>query len=182
MTVDVKGILMRGGRGQIDLLEFCVRSINTDALFFYCVDEYRLRPQAAAALAIFDMFCAAEAPARVTAVTLLPPKDVRLARAVEPFRTPTVAVLASDDSAEEPLPPPAFPPKYLFDTVAEAIAAGGTLWQGLASTYDPEKDPCENLSGGEMTAPQRAFVDWIWTPIVRPTLVSAGFRKLASIA
>ncbi len=183
MNLDVKGILRRGGRGQIDLLEFCVLSIDTDALFFYCVDEYRLRPQAAAAVTLHELFCAADAPARITAASALPPKDVRLERAVEAFRDPPQRPNNDEETESQQTMMPPFPPKYLFDPVIEALtAAGGSPWQRLMASYDPEKSPHENLPGGKLTAPQRAFVDHTWTPIVRPKLVAAGFWKLATIA
>jgi hypothetical protein len=184
VDLDVKGILKRGGRGQIDLLEFCVLSINTDALFAYCVDEYRLRPQAAAAVALHDVFCAADAPARISATAALPPKDVRIERAVHAFRVPAPRE-AVDRGRPDPKPQaaPSLPPKYLFDSVIQTLTCGGgSPWRRLTTSYDPEKTPHENLPGGKLTAPQRAFVDHVWTPIVRPRLVAAGFWKLATIA
>lgn len=210
MSVDVKEILTRGGRGQIDLLEFCVMSVNMDALFLHLVDEYRLRPQADSALALHDLFCAAGAPARISVLAVLPPKDVRIERAVAAFRppppqgvvaeseTPSDRVSSDRDSSDRdsdaapeqthlPRPPmfrpPMFPPKYLFDPVTAALLTGSqTPWQRLQTQYDPDKTPLENLPGGRMTGAQRSFVDFIWTPNVRPRLVAAGFWKLATVA
>ena len=179
VAVDVKRIMTRGGRGQIDLLEFCVLTIDTDALFVYCVDEYRLRPQAAAAVTLHDLFCAHGAPARISATEMLPPKDVRIQRVVDSFRKPPSN---ADDHEPAPPAPPAFPPKYLFDPVTQSLAVGATPWQRLAASYDPEKTPHQNLPGGEMTGAQRLFVDRVWKPVLRPKLVEAGFWKLATIA
>jgi hypothetical protein len=39
----------------------------------------------------------------------------------------------------------------------------------------------ENLPGGRLSAGQRAFVETVWRPRVRPQLVAAGFWRAANL-
>ena len=48
--------------------------------------------------------------------------------------------------------------------------------------FDPAQSPAANLPGGRMTAGQRAFVEGVWQPRVRPELVRAGFWKIADVS
>ncbi len=189
MSVNVGEVFQRGGRELIDLLEYCVISVNTDALFLYLAREYQLQPTAAKAVALYDSFCAFDAAARISSEFALPPKDMRIALAIEPYRRngpkqdrlPTKNGKEVDDNDQEPTAPP-MPPKYLFDFVIQELSSGldsgsGQVWQA----YDPGLSPHENLPNGQMNASQRAFVDNVWQPRVRPKLVHAGFWRIAAI-
>lgn len=207
----------RGGRELVDLLTHCVFSFNTDALFLFLVREYQFRPQADSALAIYDVFCAANAPARISDTRSIPPKDMRIDHAICTLRReflaatqppdatqPDGAEVAGQDSAgqgsadESPenqsetvavedvaeSTPPAIPlpPRYLFDSIATQLAvAESSKVKALEKYYDPKLTPKENLPGGELSAGQRSFVDNVWSPRIRPYLVSAGFWKLATV-
>jgi len=75
-------------------------------------------------------------------------------------------------------------PRYLFDAVVNELtdtAAEETL-AAILDHYDPDRSPHENLPGGRMSAGQRAFVEQVWEPRLRPYLVAAGFRRIANIA
>ena len=81
------------------------------------------------------------------------------------------------------LPPPLFPARYIFDEVVRQLEAGrrGQLRE-VGELYDPSLTPYENLPGRRMTPGQKAFVDRVWVPRVRPRLVASGFRRVADIA
>lgn len=220
MLANVSEIFERGGRDLINFLEYCVLSINKDIVFLYVVGEYRLRPTASGATSIHDMFCAANAPAKISVHDLLAPKDVRLQRAVVAYRPPPPAAYGSgqreatehgsavdgspmdsssidgsivdgaweDASAPEKPRTPIqrhvlLPPRYLFDSVAQKLLSDQSqMISAVAQAYDPALTPHENLPGGRLQAGQRAFVDNVWLPIVRPHLVAAGFWRLATVA
>lgn len=188
MPVDVLQVFKSGGRERIDLLEYCVLSVNTDALFLFLVQEYQQRPTADAAVAIHAMFCAAGSPATISSRTLLPPKDMRLENSIAPLRNnllqrhQQLSEAGVDEDPPEPSPA-MLPPRYLFDFLIPAITQGGdSAIAKLGRGYNPALTPHANLPGGRLSDGQRAFVDNIWTPIVRPTLVSAGFWRIATIA
>ncbi|MCA9131853.1 MAG: hypothetical protein KDA45_01805 [Planctomycetales bacterium] len=203
MPVDINAVFERGGRELLDLLEYSVLSLNKEVVFLYLAREYRQHPTARMAVALHDMFCAAQSPARIDLAVLLPPKDMRLEQAISGLRpVPPVRpappaedgaaledAAAVEDSealeAEEPPrpPPPVLPPRYLFDAVVEQLTAGPeTVVARVAQHYDPSLTPHENLPGGKLQAGQRAFVENIWLPIVRPHLVAAGFWRVATVA
>lgn len=194
MCISIETFFDRGGRDLIDLLEYCVISLRKDILFHYLVRQYRQRPTAGGAVAMHDMFCAADAPARISAARILAPKDMRLEQAIMPFRQTLLRcaadeVVADDGTSDQTetisrrqvVDP--FPPKYLFDGIVKSLlAASDTQWQNVESHYDPSITPHANLPGGKMTANQRLFVDRIWTPVVRPRLVAAGFWRIATVS
>ncbi|MCA9139179.1 MAG: hypothetical protein KDB00_20540 [Planctomycetales bacterium] len=198
MAIKTVQVFARGGRELIDLLSHCVLSVNTDALFLYLVREYQLHPQATRAIALYDVFCGAQAPARISDTSLIAPRDVRLQNNINEIRAAIVAVEAFRESqqpdvlSEEPNPespeetdrrPPTIPlpPHYLFDPVANQLAGVSGKLVHLETHYDPTLSPLENLPGGELNAGQRAFVENVWTPRVRPYLVSAGFWRIATV-
>ena len=82
---------------------------------------------------------------------------------------------------QRPLVP--LPANYLFDAVVTdlRLVTAAKLAE-KQEQYDPGKTPTENLPGGAMNEAQRRFVDQIWVPKIRPYLVSAGFRSIASVA
>ncbi|MCC9603617.1 hypothetical protein LOC67_23960 [Stieleria sp. JC731] len=212
MPIQIAPIIQSGGKPLIDLLNHCVQSINTDVLFLYLIGEFKLRPQAQSAVALFDVFCSIQSPACISCHGMIAPKDLRLANSISPLRASLEAANTAieeaanktelDESSEEPgdevensdsadtpasessfeAPPVLLPARYLFDQVADSIrqspASGFNKLQGY---YDPLKSPKENLPGGDMNASQRMFVDNVWSPMVRPFLVSAGFWRVSTI-
>ena len=203
MAVNVGEVFARGGKGLIDLLEFCVISVRMDPVFVFLAGEDRTHPPAPGAVALYEVFCARDAPARVSALRALPPYDLRLAAAVRPLAESLELTRGARDAeaavAEETEeggggpggvappgvfpPPPLFPARYIFDEVVRQLESGrrGQLRE-VGELYDPSLTPYENLPGRRMTPGQQAFVDRVWVPRVRPRLVTAGFRRVADIA
>jgi hypothetical protein len=157
-------IFARGDRPLIDFLDYSVRSIQSDLLFMFLIRDYQGIPSAAKAVALYDMFCAPQAPGRISSRTLLPPFDSRLAKAVTPLTGSGL-----------------LPPKYLFDFLYTDLAKNSPSLKRIRR-YKTDRSPVENLPDGKMTAPQRHFVEKIWEPIIRPRLVTAGFWRVAAIA
>ncbi|HEX7175302.1 MAG TPA: hypothetical protein VF240_08600 [Pyrinomonadaceae bacterium] len=202
MAVNVHEVFARGGKGLIDLLEFCVISVRMDPVFVFLAGEFRTHPTARGAVALYELFCTRDAPARVSALRALPPYNLRLPAAVRPLaeslermraaRDAEAVVLAEteeEDGGEaggvEPpgeLPPPLFPARYIFDEVVRQLESGRGQLREVGELYDPTLTPYENLPGRRMTPAQKAFVDRVWAPRVRPRLVAAGFRRIADIA
>lgn len=181
--IDIDEILTRGGRARIDFLRYCVMSINIEPVFLFLAGEYRLRPAHAAALALFDLFCAADAPARLTAHELLPPRELGLGLEIARIRE-SWAELQTPPSAddEEPRPVPPWPGRALFDALVRGVHADTHVRLAeLATRYDPQRSPHENLPGGKLSTSQRQFVERVWTPIVRPRLTAAGFWQIATV-
>ena len=180
--VDIEEILRRGGGARVALLRHCVLSVTMEPLFVFSVREYRLRPTHLAALALYDVFCAAEAPARIRAPRVLPPRDLRIHAAIQVIRMQRAQMQSPAPPDVTSAVPVTTPHRELFDPVAEALRSdpqGG--YQALACRYDPARSPHENLPGGRMSAFQRYFVENIWQPVARPQLVAAGFWQMASI-
>jgi hypothetical protein len=182
----------RGGKPLLDLLAFCVMSYRVEALFAFLVREYRLQPTPLRALALFDVFCAARAPARMRALEVLPPRNVAFQSELERMRelwlasqgTP-VGDPAPEAEVEETiaLPSPPVAPRYVFDFVITHLHQLPEDPVGAAGRqFDPERSPAENLPGGRMSEGQRAFVERVWQPRIRPTLVAAGFWRVATVA
>jgi len=177
--VNVTEILAQGGEGRIALLRYCVMSITSEPVFLFLVREYRLRPTQQSALALYDVFCAPGAPARVRSPTALPPRDLHLSAATDSIRKQRAALQQSVDDLPVST---TIPHRDLFDRVT------GTLQQDpegplarVAGDYDPGRTPHQNLPGGRMNAVQKHFVEKVWRPIARPLLVAAGFWQIASI-
>lgn len=178
MSIDINEFFQRGGRELVDLLEHVVLSVNMDALMLYLIREYRFQPRAKAAIALHDVFCAAGAPARISELSVIPPKEFRIDRSIAAFRTPETPSSSGNESEVD-----FQPPCYLFDPIAHQLTSGpATRIAKLEQSYQPERTPVENLPGGQMSAGQRAFVNGVWTPSVRPYLVSAGYWRVATIA
>ena len=157
-------IFARGDRPLIDFLDYSIRSIQPDLLFMFLVRDYQSIPSAPKAVALYDMFCAPGAPGRISSRTLLPPFDLRLAKAITPLIGSTL-----------------LPPKYLFDFLSTDLAKNSPSLKKIRR-YRLDRSPVENLPNARMTAPQRHFVDKIWEPIIRPRLVAAGFWRVGTIA
>jgi hypothetical protein len=182
----------RGGKPLLDLLSFCVMSYRVEALFAFLVREYRMKPTPPGALALFDVFCAAQAPARMRALEVLPPRNVVFRSELERIRELWLASQGTrlpgaplEEGIEGPiaLPSPPVAPRYVFDFVITHLQQLPEDPVGAAGRkFDPELSPAENLPGGRMTEGQRAFVERVWQPRVRPTLVAAGFWRVANVA
>ena len=188
MSANVEQIFERGGRDLVNLLEYCVLSVKKDVLFLYLAGQYRLRPGAVSVVALYDLFCANDAPARISVNASLPPFDRRLEQAIVPFRHAVQWIgdaarrAGKEVESEGPLPP-LLPPRYLFDSILQSLTVvDSSQIQDIHANYDPALTPHENLPGGKLTVGGRAFVDNVWLPVVRPRLVSAGFWGVAAVA
>jgi hypothetical protein len=183
VAVEVDEVLRRGGADLVSFLQFCVLSAQMEPVFAFLVREYRAAPSAARALALYDIFCVAGAPARVRAEAVLPPYDLRLPRAIDSLRqsVPSPAPAAGGPEGKSPAVPDT-PASYLFDVVLAHLErdANGPL-RAVGRQFDPGRGPEGNLPGGRMSAGQRAFLDNIWRPRVRPALVAAGFWRVATL-
>jgi hypothetical protein len=172
----------RGGKGLIDLLQFALVSARPELVFAFLAREFRSRPTAAGAVALFDQFCAPHAPARVRADTL-PPRDLTLPAALAPIRgaVERAAAFRPTDDAPDPPPMPA-PPRYLFDRAAALVLADP---DGPAAAcgreFDLDLGPLGSLPGGRPSPGQRAWVETNWCKLARPALVAAGFWRAASL-
>lgn len=178
---DIIGIFSQGGKDLLNLLDYCIRSIQTDPVFIFLVQDYRNAPTVAKAVALYDLFCVPNALARLTTQEVIPPLDLRLQIALRPFREYWTRAQAVKLSPMAAALPPLIPPKYLFDVVAGRVQESSKTFSNIGKKYKGRRTPTENLPGGKMTAPQRYFVEKIWQPIIRPQLVAAGFWRIASI-
>lgn len=175
--VDLGDILTRGGEPRVSLLRHCVMSVTLEPVFVFLVREYSLRPTHQSALALYDIFCAPGAPARLNAPEVLPPRDLQIRATVDTIRTQArhLASPASDDSIAITIPP-----RHLFARVADAVE-NGDRFAALARRYDPDLTPQQNLPDGRMNKVQRHFMDRLWRPSLRPRLAAAGFWHIANI-
>jgi hypothetical protein len=179
---DIAELLSCGGEGRIALLRYCVMSITPEPVFLFLVQEYRFRPTHRAALALYDVFCAPAAAARVRSPTALPPRDLRLSAAISAIRRQW-AELQSPAQPEDGIPvSTTVPHRDLFDRLAAALQQDpdGPLAR-VARLYDPGRTPHQNLPGGTMNAAQKHFVERVWRPVARPALVVAGFWQIGNI-
>jgi hypothetical protein len=179
---DIAEILSKGGEGRIALLRYCVMSITLEPVFLFLVQEYRLRPTHLSALALYDVFCAPQAPARIRSPEALPPRDLHLSSAAGSIRRQSAALQSPDLGDESVQISITLPHRNLFDRIGDALQRDP---QGhvarVARQYDPARTPHQNLPGGRMTAVQKHFVEEVWRPVVRPRLVVAGFWQIANI-
>jgi hypothetical protein len=177
MPIDLDKVFSRGGGELIEVLNFCVRSVQMDPIFAFLVDQYRVSPTAAKAVALYDMFLAPAAPGRINAAEHLPPRDLGLQVLVQSFRGGSGPQLSGAPILKVQ------PGKFLFDAVALHLRKNrrGAIAK-IKRRYNPELSATENLPGGKMTIGQKRFVEQIWQRRVRPALVVAGFRRIANIA
>ena len=181
--IDIDDILARGGARRLDLLRYCVLSITMEPLFLFLAGEYRLKPTHSGALALFDVFCAMDAPARLSAYEILPPRELGLGAEIAKIRERWKAIQAppspDDDDARNAAP---WPGRALFDTLVAGVRRDThKKLEHVSASYDPALTPHENLPGGRLTATQRHFLDRVWLPIVRPRLTGAGFWQIATV-
>ena len=178
----VAEILSRGGEGRVALLRYCVMSITPEPVFLFLAKEYRLRPTHQSALALYDVFCAPGAAARVRSPAALPPRDLYLSVATGSIRKQWVALHSPEQLEDGVRISTTVPHRDLFDRLTAALEQDpdGPLAR-VARQYDPDRTPHQNLPGGKMNAAQKHFVEKVWRPIARPMLVAAGFWQIATI-
>jgi hypothetical protein len=176
MAIDPWAMIEKGGRPALALLEFCVISVQLEIVVAWLITDFRNRPTAQRAFALYDAFLDPRAPARIRAQTALPPRDLKLLQQIERLRSQVEERALADAAA-----PPFLPPRTLFDTLHAALTDPQfEPIRNLAGSYDAKRDPAENLPGGRMSPGQRAFVENTWRPRVRPALVRAGFPRVAT--
>jgi hypothetical protein len=182
MPIDLDDIFTRGGKPLIDVLNYCVRSVQMDPVFAFLVEEYRLSPTQTKAVALYDIFAAPGAPARINAADLLPPRELALQIVIENLRRsqPGPASIPHGGTAPRLQAPPG---KHIFDALALHVRKNrrGAIAR-IKRRYNLKLTPTENLPGRRMTSGQRNFVDQVWQPRIRPALLTAGFRRIANIA
>jgi hypothetical protein len=181
VPIDIDEIFSRGGKELIDLLDHAVRAVQPDVLFIFLVQEYRQAPTTPKAVALYEIFCAPPALARLSAAQMLPPINLQIEVALRPLRLNLTQRQAAQASAAI-LPPLILPPKFLFDAIDYYLRKNSPGLRQLKRRYRPQRTPIANLPDGRMNAGQRHFVEKIWEPNLRPWLVQAGFRRVDSIA
>jgi hypothetical protein len=194
VPIDVDLEFTRGGRTALDFLSYCVMAYRLEPLFDYLVRDYRTRPTGAGAVTLFDMFCAPAGPARLRAgEPHLPPRELRLVQDLDRVRGLLHAPVPLEDSdasgsparatapgSHAPVHVPA--PRHLFDGLVERLRGGERDLVALPGLdFDPTLTPARNLPGGRMSEGQRAWVEKVWVPGVRPRLVAAGFWRVAAL-
>ena len=197
MAIDFDDTLNRGGNELIQFLHYCVYSVQLAPIFVLLARDYRMRPTVSGALALHANFCASGAPARIKADPVLAPRNLQLdqlvLRMTEQKRvfdaaqqqqkietTAEVEVVANTERRRGP--PPPSPVIFLFDDIVAHVRGDldGPL-HTAARAFDPTYGPMQNLPGGRLNVGQRAFVENVWRPRVRPQLVAAGFWRAADL-
>lgn len=180
MSADIDKIFTAGGKELVDLLNYGVRAVQTDLLFVFLVEEYRNAPTSHKAVALYEIFCAPQSPARVSAAELLPPVHPQMDVALRPLRA-NVAAVNTARASGSPVPILLLPPKFIFDTIVQHLRKKSAGLRQIKRRYRVERTPSANLPHGRMSEAQRFFVDRVWTPNLRPRLIAVGFRRVASI-
>ena len=181
MPIDLDSIFARGGKKLIGLLDYGVRSVQPDLLFIFLVQEYRQHPTTPKAVALHDIFCAPRAAARVSAAEMLPPLNLQIQSAIRPLLL-NLALVEEARTKSIAAPPLILPPKFLFDAIDLHLRKKSASLRAIKRNYRVRLSPVKNLPGGRMNAGQRHFVDRVWEPVLRPRLITAGFRRMTAIA
>lgn len=182
MAIQIADVFRIGGVGLIDFLHYCVFSRQLEPVFAFLVQEYRNHATSGRALALYDLFCAQGAPARIKAEPVLPPLDWRIHRSIQPIRPKLVGTGPEPGGANEIPQPLGLSTPYLFDFIVRYLEdTADRPLQTIARQFDPCREPLENLTDGKMTPSQRAFLENVWRPIVRQQLIKAGFWRIANI-
>ena len=156
-------------------IEFCVSAGEMEPLFVRLVDEYRAEPTISKAVALYDIFCAPCAPAKVKADPLLPPHDLRIAKAMRPIRlnwTRMQAAFVFGPTTRISARPPA---RSLFDAIARYLAESDRF-RGIKRRYTAWSRERASTANDF----QEHFMRRIWEPIISPHLLAAGFSELAA--
>lgn len=156
--------------------------MKLEPVFCFLAQEYRLRPTHLGALALYDVFCRAQSPAKISLRDIVPATDTRLASAIQyasnqqALKTQT----AVDDMVN--VSRTIAPQRYLYDFLAQAVQnESGGNYEQVAHQFDPKLPPEQSMPHGKMTDIQRHFVNYVWRPLVRPCLANAGFWQVAVI-
>jgi len=181
VPINLDEFFSRGGKELIDLLDYGVRAVQIDLLFIFLVHEYRQHPTTPKAVALYDIFCAPPAPARLSTTEMLPPVHLQIEVALRPLRSNLALVVAARAGAAV-APPLILTPKFLFDAIDLHLREKSLALRDVRRRYRPGRTPLANLHGGKMNAGQRHFVEKVWEPKLRPWLIGAGFRRMGSIA
>src|SRR4051812_20378528 len=159
MAIDVQETFERGGKELLQLLDYCVRSIQMDPLFLFLVRDFRLAPTLPKAVALYEIFCAPKSLGRISVEESLPPRDFRLQEALRPLRLNWTRVEATRLFDEENRVPAILPPRQLFDFVVSEVEKQSPAMRRIERRYKPTQSSIENLTGGKMSEAQRHFVD-----------------------
>jgi len=178
---DINEIFSQGGKDLMNLLDYCIRSIQVDPIFVFLVQDYRNSPTVAKAVALYDLFCVPNALARLSTQEVIPPMDLRIQSSIRPIRDYWTRSQVKSFSGVRDSLPPLLPPRYLFDFISSSVQKSSKAFSAIRRRYKPRRTPVENLPGGKMTMIQRHFVEKLWEPIIRPQLVAVGFWRIASI-
>lgn len=181
MAIDLEETISAGGKPLIDLLDYSMRALQTDVLFVFLVQEYRQFPTTPKAVALYEIFCALSAPARLSCTEMLPPVLLQIEAALRPLQLNLTQVAAAR-AAGFVAPPLILPARYIFDAIVLHLRKKSPSLQAVERDCQPYRTPVENLPEGRMSAGQRHFVEKVWEPKLRPWLVATGFRRMTSIA
>lgn len=176
--LDIPATLAQGGEGSVALLQFCLRSGQLEPLFLALVKEYQQRPNHLAALTLYDLFCAPNAPARLSVAHALPPQDLKLAGMMPLLRAQWTQMQSREPVDEEKRLYIAQPQRTLFDSVLAALPAA---FVPVAAQFDPGKRVNDSLPGGRLSAGQRNWINQVWLKQVRPKLTAAGFWRVGTL-
>lgn len=154
-------------------LEFCVSTGEMEPVFVQLVDEYRAAPTISKAVALYDIFCAPCAPAKVKADACLPPHDMHIENAMRRIKlnwTRMQAAFVFGPTTQICTRPPA---TSLFDALARHIADSKDM-RRIKRQY------VHWLSGRASRRDdfQQHFFEKLWQPIIAPHLLAAGFSAL----
>lgn len=86
MAVQLESLFRSGGEPLIRFLDYCVLSMQPAPIFAFLATQYRFQPTIPGALALYDVFCAQQAPLRLPAGDALPPYNVHMVEHVEHLR------------------------------------------------------------------------------------------------
>lgn len=157
-------------------------SVQMEPVFVFLTQEYRLRPTHVAALALYDVFCVPDAPARIQARETLAPGDLGLLSVIRSLRQQRAQMMQPEPAEPAGGIPITTPHRHLFDSIARAVQNDPSgSYARLGRQFDPGLSPEQHLPGGSMSAAQRHFVNYVWRPLARPRLVEAGFWQIAVI-
>jgi len=180
--IDIADILRCGDKRRVTLLQYCVMSMMMEPLFVFLVQEYRWHATHDAALALYDVFCDASAPARIRACEVLPPRNLQLASTARSLREQSKQLRDAEESGAGAGIAAAAPYHHLFDFVVDSLRNDPSgSYARVQREFDPDLTPEQNLPGGRMSPAQRHFVEGVWRPRARPRLVEAGFWRISTI-
>jgi hypothetical protein len=183
LPVDINRILSTGGKPRVTLLRLCVMSVQMEPVFVFLTQEYRLRPTCDAALALFDVFCAPGAPARIQVRDAPAVTDLQFFAHIRSMRQQRDWLMQPPQEDEPGNGIPIIAPSlHLFDGIARVLQDDPDgSYARLGREFDPERSAEQHLPGGRMNSGQRYFVNYVWRPMARPRLVDAGFWRIAII-